>query len=338
MKRIVWLDCLKGFLIITVVLGHSIHCSHLQLEQDFIHDTLWRIIYSFHMPTFIAVSGYVAYNLDSRGGHFSIPKGILRRFRQLFIPFLLWSLFLFFIQHNVVHFYDYFIHPNNSLWFLWALFFISSFFMIIDWISQSCKAPQILLMSLASVLLLILMIILEDAKFLGVEYISFYFFFYILGYYFHKYSLIERLKNEWIILAGLIWIILAYFWQAREVPQIMSSVSFLPSGIIIIGYRIMTAIIAIILLLGIFKKWVGLSPPLAKGLLLLGNVSLGIYAAHMVIRFQLSEYIYMLFPNLTYWQLLVIIFISLIVLSYLIVWLLGKWRVTSVWLLGKLNK
>lgn len=62
-KRIVWADALKGFLIVLVVLGHSIQASKMQLGESFINDYLWNLIYSFHMPAFMAISGFVAYRV-----------------------------------------------------------------------------------------------------------------------------------------------------------------------------------------------------------------------------------------------------------------------------------
>lgn len=64
-KRIVWADALKGLLIVLVVLGHSIQASKIQLCESFINDYLWNLIYSFHMPAFIAISGFVAYRVKS---------------------------------------------------------------------------------------------------------------------------------------------------------------------------------------------------------------------------------------------------------------------------------
>ena len=57
-KRLLWLDSLKGWLILLVVLGHAIQYSMVGSCED---NHLWNIIYSFHMPAFMAVSGYVAY-------------------------------------------------------------------------------------------------------------------------------------------------------------------------------------------------------------------------------------------------------------------------------------
>ena len=50
MNRIVWIDSLKGFLIILVVLGHAIQ---VVLGSECFNNHIWNYIYSFHMATFI---------------------------------------------------------------------------------------------------------------------------------------------------------------------------------------------------------------------------------------------------------------------------------------------
>lgn len=57
-ERLIWADSLKGCLMLLVILGHAIQ-STLGTDCDSSH--LWNIIYSFHMPAFMAVSGWFAY-------------------------------------------------------------------------------------------------------------------------------------------------------------------------------------------------------------------------------------------------------------------------------------
>lgn len=64
-NRLLWADALKGVLILLVVLGHSI--------QNTIGDAcyinhLWNIIYSFHMPAFMAISGYLSFRVKDKVG------------------------------------------------------------------------------------------------------------------------------------------------------------------------------------------------------------------------------------------------------------------------------
>lgn len=57
-KRLIWADSLKGVLIILVVLGHAIQET---LKDGCFDNHLWNCIYSFHMPAFMAVSGFLSY-------------------------------------------------------------------------------------------------------------------------------------------------------------------------------------------------------------------------------------------------------------------------------------
>lgn len=54
-KRLIWIDSLKGWLMILVVLGHAIQSS---LGDACFQNHLWNLIYSFHMPAFmLSVAG-----------------------------------------------------------------------------------------------------------------------------------------------------------------------------------------------------------------------------------------------------------------------------------------
>ncbi len=57
--RLVWLDVLKGFLILLVIIGHAIQYCLPDGECE--RNYWWNLIYSFHMPAFMAASGYINY-------------------------------------------------------------------------------------------------------------------------------------------------------------------------------------------------------------------------------------------------------------------------------------
>ncbi len=61
-ERIKWVDNLKGFAILLVILGHSLQYFY----RDFNNSHLANFIYSFHMPLFFALSGFVSFR-DSWG-------------------------------------------------------------------------------------------------------------------------------------------------------------------------------------------------------------------------------------------------------------------------------
>lgn len=77
------LDAIKGFAIVLVVLGHT-----FQMYFAEGNDAFWgHVVYSFHMPLFFFVSGYLAY---SSMRHYSGGELIGKRFVNLVVPFLSW--------------------------------------------------------------------------------------------------------------------------------------------------------------------------------------------------------------------------------------------------------
>jgi fucose 4-O-acetylase-like acetyltransferase len=56
-QRIAYIDFLKGFTILLVILGHCIEFN----DTDYWNNIVFRYIYSFHMPLFMFLSGYVSY-------------------------------------------------------------------------------------------------------------------------------------------------------------------------------------------------------------------------------------------------------------------------------------
>ena len=58
MKRLKYLDIMKGFAIWLVVIGHLIQYNNC---VDWIEHPMFTWIYSFHMPLFFYISGYLCY-------------------------------------------------------------------------------------------------------------------------------------------------------------------------------------------------------------------------------------------------------------------------------------
>ncbi|SDG64890.1 Acyltransferase family protein [Bacteroidales bacterium KHT7] len=63
MKRIEYIDALRGFAIFLMVVGHVI--PNLYLNKQIILPNLQTWIYAFHMPLFFTISGYFIYR-DSK--------------------------------------------------------------------------------------------------------------------------------------------------------------------------------------------------------------------------------------------------------------------------------
>ena len=126
-------------------------------------------------------------------------------------------------------------------------------------------------------------------------------------------------------------------YSTQGLPNQLMFISFIPSSILYYLYRILTACLAIFFLFSIGVKKMNEEQGLVQYAVALGKVSLGIYAVHMVVRFRLMDVIVFMIPGISYWPLMITVFIILVPLSYAIVWLLGKWKPTSTLLLGKLQ-
>lgn len=84
--RIAYIDNLKGFAILLVVIGHII--QFLYCPDKFDSNLIFRFIYSFHMPLFFMLSGMVtSMRLGNVG---ELRQKIHSRFLQLIVPFVFW--------------------------------------------------------------------------------------------------------------------------------------------------------------------------------------------------------------------------------------------------------
>jgi fucose 4-O-acetylase-like acetyltransferase len=115
-NRSKFFDNAKFALIFLVVFGHMI--SPLK-EHDKILFTLYTVIYLFHMPAFIFISGYFAKGYRKKGY-------LLKSIQKILLPY-----FLFQMIYSIVYYLigkeksleiD-FLQPHWSLWFLLSLFF-----------------------------------------------------------------------------------------------------------------------------------------------------------------------------------------------------------------------
>ena len=90
-KRNIYIDFVKGIAIVLVVLGHCIQygSGHVYLfEEEFFNNSLYKLIYSFHMPLFILISGFLfAYSCEK----YNIKGFIWNRLKGLCVPILFWG-------------------------------------------------------------------------------------------------------------------------------------------------------------------------------------------------------------------------------------------------------
>jgi acyltransferase len=212
------IDYLKGILIILVVAGHIILGT---LENSFLR----HMIYSFHMPLFIAISGFL-FNLEL---HKVISfLGILRKyFLRIILPWVeAIFLFLFFSvlsNHEKISFYkivDSIIHPYFHLWFIPAFIF----WIVCVWglLKLNFSIKQIIFVSFFISLLSFSIKLTQrfSDQFYFLENIQYtlrpyFLFFFVLGIYIRQTKIIVR-KPFYLITVMLFFIEGCYFFKTNS--------------------------------------------------------------------------------------------------------------------------
>lgn len=207
-------DILKGFGIILVVLGHCIQVGSgtaFNTEELYFSDKLYQFIYSFHMPLFMMVSGYLCWGSIQRASSKELRADLLkRRIWALPAPVFMWTaaehlikLIINLINGNLpqkTFIYEYFYNVLNNFWFLWAVFWCFLIVFVMHFFFNDSVILYILGFAV--------MFFIPDGMALGAyKYMTPYF---IIPFYIHKYTdkrnirLDVKPKAGWIVLTGLI--------------------------------------------------------------------------------------------------------------------------------------
>ena len=133
--RLSYLDIAKGIGIVLVVMGHCIpDASTPNGPSRPLFLFFYNTIYSFHMPLFFFIAGFLTSRKQMEGGRFAIMS---KRARRLLVPYLFvglcyapLKLLLSQFANNPWNPIDLWkivigVNPNGELWFLYALFCVT---------------------------------------------------------------------------------------------------------------------------------------------------------------------------------------------------------------------
>ena len=197
-NRIEFIDILKGYAIILVVMGHFLGWQyggiHGSVPSDNNANVLFKIIYSFHMPLFFFLSGYT-FNIHKPVWKFrGLFLAVLRRFCQLIIPGIPFMIFGY-LRFKIIYFE----------WFLQTLFVISLINCFIYFLSHKVNNDKIkLLIEIILQLIIWLMIVkaeklinnIDSANILSLRNIILYIPYFFLGYLFQTYKIIKYIRKS----------------------------------------------------------------------------------------------------------------------------------------------
>ena len=327
------LDILKGIAIILVVIGHCIQYGSGEsfLEQEaFFNNFIFKFIYSFHMPLFMLISGYLF--------HFSMQKYktkeiIINRIKTLIIPIFSYSIIMILIElmiGNNVNFTQIFL---NNLWFLWAIFYCSIIVLIINKLLKDNL--------LIYLLIFISLFFIPETH--GIALYKFMYPFFTIGYLFNKYYKKEMIKDKISIrvltcILGLAFIVLLLNYNEKIYIYLTGYYILkgnIISQLIIDIYRTLIGFIGSVFVILLVKKYMEKFKFIYVNKIFsyIGSKSLGIYTISTLIFTYVLPKITFKLQGINYFIILIETII-IIAICLLITKILQKSKITNILLLG----
>lgn len=340
--RILIIDMLKAFAIILVVLGHCIQfgsgIEYLNSEQ-FFDNVLFKIIYTFHMPLFMLISGFLfAYSYKGEW-----VRCVQKRIQTLVVPMAIWAILI--ILKKLIADFDFSICLLRDFlrisllkfWFIWAVFWCSCVVIIVNNFFKNNIVVY-------AFLFVISFVIPDAANMALYKYMYPYF---IIGFIFQKHCLgyFEDFVNKRHL------IVLLLFSLVLIYVGLLSGFNYdtyiYTSGHCIIGkdilsqlkidiYRYTIGFVGSIIVIILFIQLCRLITNIPTFLLLIGKETMGIYIISTFINSNLLMPLTYHSPGINY-LMLVIETLSVLILSLIIIQIINKSSILKRLLLGKLT-
>ena len=292
-ERNLTIDYLKAFAIVLVVLGHSLQYGLGQPNDGIFDNWLMKFIYSFHMPLFMMISGYLfGFSVKKH----SFNDNLLGKLKSLLVPIAFWSIPVTFIdiikyspeRLNPWDFFKTYLNEFiGQFWFLWAVLLCSVVVLIVNRFLKDSIIVYVVIFGLTFVIPNMIMV---D------ELYRFMFPLFVLAYLICKYNILENLSVRKIysitIVSMVVFIALLIFYD-RESYIYISGHSLIHKQnwlhqLFVDIYRIVIGIAGSIFFWGLFSiisKYI--KGIVSKVLLCLGTNTMGIY----IISFFISVYV-----------------------------------------------
>ena len=291
-KRDSYFDVVKGITILLVVVGHTIQygngVSFFQ-ENEFYHNSAFKVIYSFHMPLFMLVSGYFFYFSNKK---YRVNELIKSKLQTILIPIVSFS-FLYFlltkfnITDSILLSFRRFAWTLLSVkiyWFLWALLSISIVLKLILSLKNRYLIVGVCLILFAALPLLI------DDNF-GLYLFFFIYPYFLLGYLANKFNAYAYLKNNryavFLVSICCYLVLMLFYTESSFIYTTKLSLfqngSFSFSQLVIDLYRWGVGFVGCVAILSLISILMQYSVFLVDILSRVGVFSLGIYCFQIIL-------------------------------------------------------
>ena len=176
MVRDTRLDSIKGLLIILVILGHLI----IALDNyNFINHSVMGLIYIFHMPLFILISGYLTKHPDRQ-----TPQQMWKSVGNILVTLLIFQVIsilrFYYLRGDILQPIRMF--PFGILWYLMCLIW----WRIMLYYTPKPLLNRPLLYLIIAIVVSMLSGIFHFGSFLAVQRTLNFYFFFLLGFYYRQ--------------------------------------------------------------------------------------------------------------------------------------------------------
>lgn len=215
-KRIEYIDVTKLLAIFLVIWGHVMQFGYLYpTDISFYNNRLWELIYSFHMPLFMTISGIFADRLLSK----SFDRVIVEKAIQLLLPAVVWSviwnLFIQIYQGVAFDWSAFGLQIFLDFWFLKSLFICS----LIFYVSIKVLKNKVW----ACIVSCLLFVAIFPIYYSNVFFLLPYFW---MGYFIKDFLLKNRHRLMIAMVSLAVFVVLFHFWKGLYTVYAMPSLIF----------------------------------------------------------------------------------------------------------------
>lgn len=146
--RLAYLDALKCLGILLVISGH-VQFFGMDIKDSYACPS-FLMIYSFNMPLFFFVSGYLAFK-DNAIGKIGELKKLKNKFLFLVLPAVVFYIFFSFSQYGSGGLFDFFLSGFGKYWFTFTLFEMFVLFYLVNGISRT-KSMLSMILAILSII------------------------------------------------------------------------------------------------------------------------------------------------------------------------------------------
>lgn len=213
-QKITWLQILQGWSMLLVVIGHITLTGTFKNPETPVSAAIESIIYSFHMPLFMFISGFLFY-LTKISRNKAYPEVVADKLKRLGTPYLFFTVFTFIVKFifapfmkrpvelSLSQFVDSFLYPGSNplseMWFVATLFIIMLLYPLLKYmITSPFKIGVLLLACLA-----LNLFFPTDMDLLCLSSVAYMLLFFCLGILFCQFGIQRFLATPWTLIVSL---------------------------------------------------------------------------------------------------------------------------------------